>query len=299
MRAQMSALFGSGKQEEARPKLCPACGTLVGATATKCHECGTSMTYSLAAASRSLGSLLPSETPVTYIILAINFLLFAVTIVATAQSQGGLSLFGGVEGRILARLGMRITYFIFYEHEYWRLVMPIFLHGGAMHFIMNTIVLVDFGPQMENVYGSARFLFLYVITGVAGFAFTTVWQAFTGNVMGMSIGASGALMGLIGLALAITTRRGGAYAQMIRAQLVRSVILIFVIGFVIPIIDNASHFGGLAAGFLLGKVFADREPQTGQERTRAFALGWIGALIILASFGAMVARYFSGTADKF
>lgn len=297
IRERMAGLFKSDKPDDARPKLCPACGTLVGATATKCHQCGTSINYSLAAASRSLSGVLPTETPVTYAILAINFLLFAVTITATAQIRGGLSLFGGVDFDVLLRLGARVTSLIYYG-EWWRLVIPIFLHGGALHFIMNTAVLVDLGPQIEDVYGSSRYLFLYMATGVGGFAFTTLWQLFR-HTDGVSIGASGSLMGLIGLALAITSRRGGAYAQMIRAQLLRSVILIFVIGFIVPIIDNASHFGGLATGFLLGRVFADGEPQTGEARKRAFVLGWVGALVILASFGMMFYRYFTGTAIQF
>ena len=55
-RSQIAAMFHS-EPKTLRPRLCPACGTLVGATATKCHQCGASMTFSLAAASRSLSKL--------------------------------------------------------------------------------------------------------------------------------------------------------------------------------------------------------------------------------------------------
>jgi hypothetical protein len=57
--------------------------------------------------------------------------------------------------------------------------------------------------------------------------------------------------------------------------------------------DNAAHAGGLAAGYLLGKLFADREPGTGPERKRAYAVGWLAALVIVASFGFMLKSYFA------
>ena len=99
-------------------------------------------------------------------------------------------------------------------------------------------------------------------------------------------------MGLIGLMLAITTRRGGAHMQMLRGQLLRWIAYILVLGFIISGIDNAGHLGGLAAGFLLGRVFADREPMNATERQRAYALGWLAGLVVVASFAFMLTHYF-------
>ena len=287
-RDSLAGIFRSQPQER-RPRMCPACGTLVGSTARKCHECGANLTFSLAAASRSLSGLLPTESPITYIILGLNFLLFVVSLLATmrlSQESGGqgLNLFGGINGLVLDRLGASRP-LVLINGEWWRLVMAIFLHGGILHIAMNTWVLMDIGPQVEEVYGSARYLFLYIATGIAGF----LASAITGH---FSVGASGALMGLIGLMLAITTRRGGAYMQMIRGQLIRWVVYILVLGFVVSGIDNAAHLGGLAAGFLLGRVMADREPMNATERKRAYALGWAAGLVVVASFAAMLAHYF-------
>jgi len=55
--------------------------------------------------------------------------------------------------------------------------------------------------------------------------------------------------------------------------------------------DNWAHAGGLAAGFLLGKVFADRAPMNGPEKTRAYSLGWLAGLVLLASFVLMALHY--------
>ena len=287
-RDSLAGIFRSQPQAP-RPRMCPACGTLVGSAAGKCHECGANLTFSLAAASRSLSGLLPTESPITYIILGLNFLLFVVSLLATmrlSQESGGqgLNLFGGINGLVLDRLGASRP-LVLINGEWWRLVMAIFLHGGILHIAMNTWVLMDIGPQVEEVYGSARYLFLYIATGIAGF----LASAITGH---FSVGASGALMGLIGLMLAITTRRGGAYMQMIRGQLIRWVVYILVLGFVVSGIDNAAHLGGLAAGFLLGRVMADREPMNATERKRAYALGWAAGLVVVASFAAMLAHYF-------
>ncbi len=279
------------QQTAGRPRLCPACGTLVGSTASKCHECGASVSFSLAAASRSLSGLLPTESPVTYIILGINFLLFGVSLLATMRVGGGFNLFGSINGQVLFRLGARQSVYIL-SGELWRLVMPIFLHGSVLHIAMNTWVLMDIGPQVEEVYGSARYLFLYIATGVFSFMASSIWSLLAYGGGGLGIGASGALMGLIGLMLAITTRRGGTYMRMIRGQLLKWVAYILVFGLLVGGIDNAAHLGGLAAGFVLGKIMADREPANADERKRAYTLGWSAGLVVVASFAIMLMHYF-------
>jgi len=281
-------MFG-GRGEDARPRLCPACGTLVGTKATRCHECGTSLTFSLAAASRSLSGILGGETPMTSLILIVNILLFGVSMLATARATGALSLWGSVSGQVLLDMGARQSILVF-SGEVWRLVTPMFLHAGLLHFGMNTLFLVDIGPQVEQIYGSARYLFLYVMTGICSFIASVAWNVWTSGGYGIGIGASGALAGLIGVMLAMTTRRGGTYARVIRAQMIRMVGYLVVMA-LLPIgIDNAAHFGGLAAGFGLGKIFSDREPMNSTERNRAYALGWIAGITVVASLVIMVVK---------
>ena len=90
--------------------------------------------------------------------------------------------------------------------------------------------------------------------------------------------------------LAITTKRGGDYFRAQRRNLILWVILIFAQGLGITAlhVDNWAHFGGLAAGFVVGKLLADRQPLPGPEMKRAYALGWLAAAILIASFVFMI-----------
>ena len=286
-----SALRGFfGGEQQPRPKLCPACGALVGISATRCHECGASLRFSLAALSKSLAGTIGGDYPITTVVLILNLLLFGISVLATSQSTGELNLFGGVDARVLYRLGARQSIAIL-SGEWWRLVLPIFLHGGLLHIGMNTMIFVDIGSQVEKIYGSARYLFIYVLTGVCSFIASTVWNLFRYGGFGVSIGASGAIAGLIGVMLGMTTRRGGTYAREIRAQMIRMVLYLALMAFLPLGIDNAAHFGGLAVGFVLGKFLADREPLNAKEFKRAYALGWSAGLVVVASFVFMLLHF--------
>jgi rhomboid protease GluP len=288
LRKSLASLFRS--EEQPRPKLCPACGTLVGSSATKCHECGASLTFSLAAASRSLSGLIPTESPVTYCVLTLNILLFAFSLMVTIRMEPGFNFFGNVAGEALARLGAsaRLGYIVF-TNEYWRWLMACFLHGGLWHFGFNNFALMDIGPQVEERYGSARYLFLYVLTGICGFIASSWWGNF-------SIGASAPLCGLIGLMIGMTYRTGSSLGRMARAQLLRWVFYIFIFGLFWRV-DHAAHIGGLASGFVLGRyVFEDRQPATAEERKRAYLLGWTAALVVIVSL-AFAVRFFFLTAS--
>ncbi|HEX4642551.1 MAG TPA: rhomboid family intramembrane serine protease, partial [Candidatus Acidoferrales bacterium] len=171
-RSQFAAMFQS-EPKTLRPRLCPACGTLVGATATKCHVCGASMTFSLSAASRSLSRWMPQTSPVTYAMLAICCVMYALSFVITMKFSGGggpgggFMNLGGIATQVNYRLGASLP-LAYNLSQPWRFVTAIFLHGGLMHIAFNMWVLMDIGPMVEELYGSAKYLFLYVATGVAG-----------------------------------------------------------------------------------------------------------------------------------
>ena len=276
-----------GEKDPPRPKLCPSCGTLVGATATRCHQCGASLTFSLAAASKSLSRLMPTTSPATYAILALSVLIYVVSLLVTIRMSGSLPIggglfgllgLGGVNSAVLQRLGESVPLgIILFLKEPWRLVTAIFLHASLLHIVFNMWVLMDIGPQIEELYGSARFLFMYVACGIGGFVLSSGLGHF-------SVGGSGAIVGLVGVLLALTTGRQSIGMRMLRSQLIRWLIYLAIWGFIVPGVDNSAHIGGLATGFILGKILVDRLPATVQERRNAHVLGWAAALAVIASF---------------
>ena len=291
-RSQLAAMFHS-EPKAARPRLCPACGTLVGSSATKCHVCGANMTFSFAAASRSISRFMPQTSPVTYAMLAICAVMYALSFIITMKlgegGGGGLMNLGGISGQVADRLGASLPLSSPFGgpgdlSQPWRLITAIFLHGSLLHIGFNMWVLMDIGPMVEELYGSARYLFLYVATGVAGYLLS--------SAMGRSsVGASGALLGLIGVLLAATTGRKSMGAQAMRSALIRWLIYIGVMGFLFPGIDNYAHIGGAVSGYLLGRFMADRAPADLRERKIADFLGWAAGLAIAVSFGFMVVNY--------
>ena len=286
-RSQISGMLQS-EPKQMRPRLCPACGTLVGATATKCHQCGASMTYSFAAASKTLGRWMPQTSPVTYAMLTICCVMYALSLVITMKFSGGglgggLMNLGGIATQINYRLGASLP-LPYNVSQPWRLVTAIFLHGGLVHIGFNRWVLMDIGPMVEELYGSARYFFLFVVTGACGYVVS--------SAMGhISVGASGSLLGLVGVLLAATQGRKSLQAQALRSALIRWLVYIAVLGLLMRGTDNAAHLGGLASGYLLGRLMPDRTPADVTERRRADLLGWAAGIAVAVSFGFMVVNY--------
>jgi rhomboid protease GluP len=284
----MRGFFG-GDEQQPRPKICPACGALVGISATRCHECGASLRFSLAALSKKFSGIFgEQETPATTALLVANFLMFGVSWVLTMQAgeAGGMRTLWGMSGAASYQLGASLPFFFLLQnHEWWRLVTAMFLHGGLIHIGFNMMTLMQFGPALEELYGSARYLFLYVVTGALGF----LASGLTGH---FSVGASGALLGLIGAMLAVTSKRGGSFMRELRSRLITSVTILFVIGFWGGLgIDNSAHIGGFAVGFVLGKIYDDRRPMNAREQKKAQTLGWLAGIIIIASFVLMLFHF--------
>jgi rhomboid protease GluP len=287
-RSKISGMFQSEPKQN-RPRLCPACGSLVGSTASKCYQCGANVNYSFAAASKTLSRWMPQTSPVTYAMLTICCVMYGLGLVITMKMgggvmSGGLMGLGGIGGEVNFRLGESIPY-PYIISQPWRLITAIFLHAGLLHIGFNMWVLMDIGPIVEDLYGSARYFFLYVATGAFGYLASSTIGGHP------SVGASGALLGLIGVLLAATTGRKNPAAQALRSSLIRWVIYIFVIGFIMSGTDNFAHGGGLVSGFLLGRLMIDRAPADLSEQRRANLLGWAAGIVVAVSFGFMVLNY--------
>jgi rhomboid protease GluP len=150
-------------------------------------------------------------------------------------------------GDLLAALGAKVNRLIV-AGEYWRLVTPIFLHGGLLHFLFNMYALYNLGREVEAFMGTARFVLLFFYAGVAGTVFSLL---FTPNP---SLGASGAIFGLIGAQGVFLYRNRKLFGERGRRGL-QQIIMIALINLAIGLqgnIDNWAHLGGLLGGLALG-----------------------------------------------
>jgi len=150
-----------------------------------------------------------------------------------------------VDGRALVAFGAKYVPAIA-AGQWWRLVTAGFLHGGLIHIFMNSWVLFSVGAQVEETYGSARYLVLYFVSNAVGFLASAYFSPH------LSVGASAALFGLIGAMIAAGMRSNTAMGAAIRAQYTQWVIYMLIIG-LLPFfnIDTAAHIGGLAGGFAI------------------------------------------------
>ena len=150
--------------------------------------------------------------------------------------------------------------------EWYRLLTAVFLHGGWMHILFNMYVLYALGPTLERVLGHVRYLALYLLAGLGG----SVASYMFSDIMTPSVGASGAIFGLMG-ALVVAGRR-------LRYDITQVLVLIgvnIVIGFIAPGVDWRAHLGGLVTGAAVAAIFAHAP-----RRARAM-WQWSGVLLVL------------------
>ena len=136
--------------------------------------------------------------------------------------------------------------------EWYRLLTPMVLHANLLHILFNSYVFWIYGPELERPLGTVRFLATYVISGFIGSAASYA----LGDCTGYGVGASGAILGVMGALLVyLYRRRTSASADYFFRGLVGLVALNLVISFFWPVIDEWAHVGGLVGGILMGGIF--------------------------------------------
>lgn len=132
--------------------------------------------------------------------------------------------------------------------EWWRFFTPIILHIGMLHLLMNTLALIYIGSAVEKMYGSVKFLVIYLFAGAAG---TLASFALSPSI---SAGASGAIFGCFGALLYLGISNPKLFFRTIGSNLIFIIVLNLLFGFAVPNIDNAGHLGGLFGGFLAALI---------------------------------------------
>jgi rhomboid protease GluP len=144
--------------------------------------------------------------------------------------------------------------------QVWRLATAMFLHAGILHLLVNAWALYQLGALVEILLGSARLAAIYFASGLVGSLASVAWDLATGRAV-PSVGASGAIFGLLGALIAFLLRHRDRLRPEARSLLLQLLFwagINIVFGFTTPMIDNAAHLGGLAAGFVLGAFVRPR-----------------------------------------
>jgi len=263
-------------------RMCPACRALIDRKQTVCPLCGEGVSeVSQAGLGRALDSMLPQQARYTTMLLSVNVFLFGLMLLTTIRGSGGEFgrnlLFGSIDVLTLVRFGAKYG-FLISEGEWWRFVTPVFLHANLLHLGFNSWVLFDLGPAVEGLYGPRKFLVLYVATGVASFVLS-----FLVSPGVPSVGASGAIFGLIGVMIAYGYRNRRGAGEAVRTMFVRWAVYMLAFGLLMPGIDNAAHIGGLVAGIGFGALVSDL-PEVTQGGIRLWKI-LRAAAILLVLFG--------------
>ncbi len=164
--------------------------------------------------------------------------------------------------------------------EYYRFLTAMFLHSGLTHLFFNSFALYSLGLEVERLFGSLRFLVIYLIAGFGG---GLASYALSPND---SVGASGAIFGLVGALAAFFYLGRGMFGEMSRQQIGNLIFITLInlgIGFTSPRIDNYAHLGGLATGAVIGFLLTpllrvDTEQMLIVRQSRRYA--WPGTAVI-------------------
>jgi membrane associated rhomboid family serine protease len=221
----------------------------------------TSQPQAVRRAQRSVAGL---EAPATVALVAVNVLVYLVTIY---QGGAGLDSPGGKVAADGALQGAAV-----YDGDWYRLVTAMFLHAGVLHIAFNMLALYWLGTVVEQALGTWRFLLVYFVSGIAGSAGALL---LTGP-FAVTVGASGAIFGIMGSLLVLEYVATGTFA----GQAMALIVLNLALTFTIPNISVGGHLGGLVGGVLA--TFALVHFRHARQR-------WVGPALVLAVGAASLA----------
>jgi rhomboid protease GluP len=268
--------------QEPATRICSNCGNETAAQDPICVHCGrTSIEadteHKAAREHYFLRALFTRSNPFTLIFIGANVAIYVLMCLA-----GGIAI-TSVDSAVLIGFGAKQNDLIIEQHQYWRLITAMFIHIGFIHLFLNNYALWIIGQEIERIYGSARFVMLYLVTGVLGSL-----GSYYFNPHATSAGASGAIFGLFGVVATFAFRYRKEIPELLSREIKRRVLPIIAInlvfGFSVRIVDNAAHLSGLLSGAALALVVPYKRPNEKITPLWWRALQIICLALILASF---------------
>lgn len=203
------------------------------------------------------------KTPIiTYGLIALNVLLYIIPI-----------LFGSYDN-LVNRFCLYGPYIRDYS-EYYRLITGGFLHGDIFHLLFNCYAIYVIGGQLEGFMGKAKYIIIYLFSLLIGSFMSITFSDFP------SIGASGAIFGLMGSLLYFGYHYRIYLGSTLKGQIIPLIIINLLYGAVVSGIDNFAHIGGLIGGFLVTMALGVKYKSSVSERTNGIIITTIFTIFMI------------------
>ena len=181
--------------------------------------------------------------------------------------------FFNFDANVLAKFGAN-NILLVKNGEIWRLLTCVFLHVGLIHLVVNMYSLRVIGPSVEGLIGKGKFVFIYLISAISASLMSLVFV--DSNIV--SVGASGAIFGLMGALLYFGYHYRLYLNDAIKTQIIPVILFNLIIGFMMPGIDNGAHIGGLIGGYLATMAIGIKNKSEKKDMIN----GWIVLILYLA-----------------
>jgi rhomboid protease GluP len=236
--------------------VCASCGSLVGVNDDKCYTCGRRNPglWGFGPVLRRFGNDLGFLSLVVYGCIALYFVSLLITLGTGGNLMSG-SMFSILGPNAFASvvLGASGGDMVFLYGRWWTVLSAAWLHGGALHILFNMMWVRQLGPAVGDIYGAARMVIIYTFGSVFGFLLSSAAGYYLNipffGAPGLTLGASAPIFGLLG-SLVYYGRRGGS--SMVRSEAMGYAVTLFVMGLILPGVDNAAHAGGFLGGYVAG-----------------------------------------------
>lgn len=181
------------------------------------------------------------ESKLTYALIAINIIIYIISAILSRN------IFD-IDTYVLVNMGAKVNELINHG-QVWRLLTCAFLHGGLLHIAFNMYALKIIGSDVEYAYGRKKYIIIYILSALGGSIFS-----YTLNEYSISVGASGAVFGLLGAMLVYAYKNRGKIGKGYMNNIVQVIIVNIVIGVTMSNIDNFGHLGGLVFGIIASYI---------------------------------------------
>lgn len=202
----------------------------------------------------------PKKPVITYILIVLNLMVFLYGVLHGNDEL--INMFGN-------------NYELVQNGEFYRLFTCMFVHADILHILFNMIALYSIGPVVERYYGKSKFLLIYLVSGLLGSIFSGVFM----TADSISIGASGAIFGLLGSICYFTYYYRATLQGILRGSIMPVIIINLVIGFLSSSIDLSAHIGGLIGGILISMAIG-----IGDKHRKSDQINGLVVLILMAVF---------------